>query len=299
MEDKPDLILRLEVAPERSPDLQNVGEALIAWNDVIKTAAQLIDPSAEAKVELAGVEPGSQLFKIVLRRVEEFAQTLKAGADQYPLTAKTALALALMIGSSVAGAVIQDSLTESPQIPEEQMGVFRGIERNLKESVELQRNAQRFYGILGHDPAITGVELLDGTDRHVIWSVPREQFAERSGFWGGEQPLIYEPKNRIARWDVTLIRAAFVPKPRRWTFARDGLEFGATMVDPQVLSAIAEDRLPIRIAEGVRMEVEVTYREIYDGKSWVPDAASRRITKVLKPRLPAPSAPLFPDTGPP
>lgn len=245
-----DLILRFDLTDQRSPDLETVAEALIAWGNVIRTASAVIDPDGFVKIELAGVDDGSQIFKILLRRIERFSQQVRDGASEYPLTAKAALALAALIASTAGAVVLQNLIEDDPHIPKDQMRVFEKMQEDLAQSVELQRQAQDFYKILQHDPAIKEVELYDGETKRRIWSVPREEFAPRSGLWGDEDQSVYEPRQKFARWDVVLIRAAFVPKPRRWTFARDGLEFSATMVDPQVLAAIQNGKLPIRIAEG-------------------------------------------------
>ena len=88
-----DFVLRLDIATDRLPELATVGDALIAWSEMLRAASMAVDETGIARVELAGVERGSQLFKIVLRRMESFAEHLSDGAAEYPLTAKAAMAL--------------------------------------------------------------------------------------------------------------------------------------------------------------------------------------------------------------
>lgn len=272
-----------------------IGDALIMWDEMLRLAATTVNPRSEPRVELVAVEPGSQIFKVALQAIEGFAENVMDGAKDYPLTAKAALAL----GAMAAGSLIQNALAPDTVISAKQMSTLKEMNDSLKESVSLQKSQQQFYSILQSDPAIDGVGLLAVGSRSELYYVPRDEFPDRSGLWDHGPNEVYKPRQKIARWEVTLIRAAFVPQPRRWTFARDGLEFSATMEDPQVLEAIRNQRLPIRIAEGVRLLVEVQFRETFDGRSWVPDAASRKVTKVLKPSLPPPSVPLFPQPGTP
>jgi len=284
-----DFTLRFELEASRSPDADHVADALKAWVEIVRTAGSVIDPDSEIRVELVAVQPGSQKFLLALKKAEEFADNVTKGASDYPLLSKAAMALGALVG----GTLISNAVTPDPRIPEDQMDVFVGLQNELRESNELERQSQRFYGILQEEPAIAGIEVLRGPEQTPFYRVPRREFSERSGMWGPEAQVVYEPRSRTARWKVTLIKAVFVPKPRRWTFSRDGLEFSATMEDPRVLEAIRNRNLPIKIAEGVSMEVEVTYREEYDGKAWVPIAESRRVTKLLKPLPPPPVTPLF------
>lgn len=55
----PDLVLEFEIEKGRSPDLESVARALLAWNDAVQAACAAISPSVKVVVELAGVEHGS------------------------------------------------------------------------------------------------------------------------------------------------------------------------------------------------------------------------------------------------
>ncbi|WP_188513911.1 hypothetical protein [Blastomonas aquatica] len=54
-----DLVLEFEIEKGRSPDLESVARALLAWNDAVQAACAAISPSVKVVVELAGVEHGS------------------------------------------------------------------------------------------------------------------------------------------------------------------------------------------------------------------------------------------------
>lgn len=104
---------------------------------------------------------------------------------------------------------------------------------------------------------------------------------------------------RIAHWDAVLIAPVLVGKPRRWKFAKDGIEFSATMADKAVLEAIRDKSLIIPFAEGVMMKIEVQYTEQYDGAVWRIIAKTRKVVRVLSPRISLPPGALFADADRP
>ncbi|EPR14178.1 hypothetical protein M527_29120 [Sphingobium indicum IP26] len=302
MTDQPeeDYILKFNLVPGLYPRAEAVAEAIIAYVDTVRTAAGLIDPMAQVAVEIVGVEEGSQIFKLALRRMESAGERMKRGADEYPLVGKAAMALGSMIASAVVGQVIVNAISPDPRIPDDQMEVFQNIEEDLRDSVELQRQSADLFGGLQAEPAFMSVQILSNT-RVPIITVPRDEFALRGGvFTPNPEPEPDRIENRVAVWDVTLIKPALIPEKRRWTFARDGIEFSALMVDQAVLDAIHNKTLPIQIAEGVVVKIEIQYRERYSGSTWITDPASRRVTRLLQPLPPAsPSLPLFPASGRP
>ncbi|WP_390479171.1 hypothetical protein, partial [Altererythrobacter sp. MTPC7] len=123
----------------------------------------------------------------------------------------------------------------------------------------------------------------------------------RHGLWTGDAPEEERSvtETRTATWDVILLRPVLVPEPRRWGFMRDGNEFSALMTDREFLQAIHDKTLPVRMAEGIRMKLEVKYREEFDGNAWIPVKSSHRISRVLDPLPPLGPTPLFPNADPP
>lgn len=292
-----DLILKFEIAPDKNPEAESVADALDAWVDVLRAAAAVVAPGEGLSVELVGVEPGSHIFKLALRKLEDAAQRVKAGADEFPLVSKAAMTLGGLIGGTMIMVSITNSMTPDPRIPDDQMAVFEEMNRNLAESVELQRESARFWGIMQDEPAFDRLDVLRGYDRAPVYQIPRSEFAERSGIWSGDSELDTPTvETRRATWDVILVKPTLVPEERRWTFAREGLEFSALMTDKAILQAIHDKTLPIQMAEGIAMKIEVQYRERFDGKAWLPVSGSHRVRRVLHPvpgSLPPESTPLF------
>ena len=68
------------------------------------------------------------------------------------------------------------------------------------------------------------------------------------------------------------------------------------MNDRRFLDALRAKTLQITLAEGIRMKVEIEYRETYEGGNWIPVSGSHRIVAVLDPLPPAPSSSLFSDS---
>jgi hypothetical protein len=288
-----DVILKFQIAEGRSPDALNAADALAAWVDVLRAAASVVEPGIAIRITLVGVEDGSQVFKLAIERAEQFLHDLTEGMKEFPLVSKAAMALGGLITGTAITVLVTNAMTPDVRIPDDQMKVFEEQRDLLKESVDLQRQQNRFYGILQEEPAYQSIEVLH-PDMTVSYVIPRSEFGPRSGLWTDTvEENAPKAESRTATWDVTLIKPVLVPVPRRWRFAREGLEFSAEMADQNILQAIHDGTLPIQIAEGVTMKVEVTYREIYSGTSWMPVAGSHRIKRVLHPLPPLPLGTLF------
>lgn len=277
-----DVIFKLEIEPDKQPELEAVARLLLAWVDTLETAAAVVDPEYRLRVELAGVEDGSDVFKAALKR-------LKDGADRYPDATRIAITLGSLIASNVLMIGMTVALTPDPRIPEDQMAVFHENNRLLAESVELQRKSAQLFEQAHEIPAIREIVVLDGVDRRTLFQVPRSEFAERSGLWSGNEEAAPEGSEvRFATWDVILLKPVASSKPRRWTFIKDGLPFSALMTDKRVLSAIHDRTFPLQIAEGVMMKLEIRYRERFDGAVWIPQSDTFKVIRVLSPALPPP-----------
>lgn len=298
---EPDLVLRFEIEDGEVPNAESIAKALLAWIDLLKVAGEVIEPGSRLEVGLTGVEDGSDIFKLVLRRLQSFGETMQAGMSEYPLPSKAAMTLGGLIGGTVIGTAITNAITPDPRIPDDQMAIFQQNNKLLEESVDLQKQQMRFYGILYDEPAVKEFEVIRPYDGRVVYRIPRSEFADRSGLWSGDAPpeVATMTETRTATWDVVLIKPVLVPEPRRWGFVRDGLEFSALMSDPVFLQAIHDKTLPVQMAEGIRMKLEIKYREQLVDGNWVPVLYSHRVHRVLDPLPPASPTPLFPDARAP
>lgn len=287
---EPDLVLEFEIEPGRSPNLENVAQALLAWNAAVQAAARAIDPTATIVVELVGVEAGSQRFRQIFKRAEEFAQQVEEGGQEHPLIWKHSKALAKCIAGGIVLAGITYAVT-----PDDQTEVLEEIRDILRNDAGTRQCSREFYEILQEEPAICKLEVFEGENDAPLYSVPRSEFSHRSGLFELEEDEqdVELIKPRSATWEVILVKPVLVGKPRRWTFARDGIEFSALMTDMAVLQALHDKTLAIPFAEGVMMQIEVSYKERFDGNVWLPLSDTRKVTRVLSPRVPVAPAPLF------
>lgn len=294
---QPDVVLKFEIVDGLTPNAENIAHALLAWVDLMKAAADVIDPAAELRVGLYGVEDGSDIFKFSLDRLERFSEQATRGSSKYPLVSRATITLAGAIFLTAVGSVVNVALTPDPKMPEDQRDLMVEQNRLLAESIEVTRERERFYQRLLEERAISSIDVTSD-EGLVIYHIPREEFAERSGLWTGEEvDELRDEETRTVVWDVVLIRPVLIASPRRWQFARDGLEFSALMEDRTFLDAIHSKTLAVPLSEGIRMRIEVKFKERYDGGQWVAIKGSHRVSQVLDPLPPPPSSPLFPRAG--
>lgn len=292
-------VLHFDTGPNAVPDAEIVARALIAWVEATQLAAQTLDPLNELRIGLLSAEPGS----LRLRTVLDFFETKIIGPPADFLTpfprikrAARQLAIATTIGipTGVAIVVAEHTLYPEPprSLPTEAHSDFRADQEKIKEEPKVGNKVKAFYKTIEQDKAITGVSVREGTTLEPLLTVPREEFAQRSGLWAPQDsPAPSRPQRAV--WDVVVTHPALLSKPKPWRFLRDGLPFSATMSDEQFLAAVGNGTLPLHIQEGVQMQIVVEWTEQLDGQTWIPNARTYRVTKVLQPRpLPGP-APLL------
>jgi hypothetical protein len=229
--------------------------------------------------------------------MEKIAKTIDEGSQEYPFIWKHTKSLAGCIATAVAAAGATVLIAPASHAPPEEMQVLKDIRDTLQEDIDLRRSSQSFYGILQDEPSFSELRLFEGEESTPLLTVPRSEFAHRSGLFQPEEDAIEvtTEKPRTATWEVILVRPVLVGKPRRWTFARDGIEFSALMTDKAVLQALHDKTLSIPFAEGVMMQIEVGWKERFDGKAWLPVADSRKVTRVLNPLVTSAPLPLLAD----
>lgn len=294
---QPDLVLEFEIEPGRSPDLANVARALLAWNDAVQAVVAAIDPGERVVVELLGVEPGSQRFKQILKRYERFSEQVEEGAADYPLIWKQTKWLAQCVAGGIIVAGITNAMAPESQTPE-LVDAIKDLNDTIRGDRDLTQSSQSFYEVLQNEPAISKLEVFEGDAKTPLYSVPRSEFAHRSGLFQAqdESDDIEQIKPQTGTWEVVLVKPVLVGTPRRWTFARDGIEFSALMTDKAVLQALHDRTLAIPFAEGVMMQIEVRYKVRLDGNVWLPVTGTHKVTRVLSPRVPQPPLALFAGT---
>lgn len=279
-----DLILQLGLADGRYADAAVAAESLLAWVDLARDAARAIDPLADVRVELLGRTEGS--LKQWLRIVDDHLATANAGADEYPYLKKAAIGLAIAVATSGLSTFIQESFTPDVQevsLSSRDRQLLESMTKVIREDENTARSSQRFYRALERDPAITNVIVKNGRTDTPLVTINRAEFAIRGGLYSAAQEEKAEEYKREV-WSVVLMQAPFYASSKRWRFSRDGVPFSATMTDAIFLQAIVDGTIPISLRAGVRLEVEVEWRQRQQGAVWVYMPGTRRITRVLSPR---------------
>ena len=119
-----DLILKFEIAEGRNPDAAIAAEALSAWAALLRAAALAVEPDANVRIELVGVEKGSQTFLFAVQKVKEFVGDVSDGMAEFPLVKKAAITLGGLVTTTAITVAVTNSLTPDPRIPDDQMQVF-------------------------------------------------------------------------------------------------------------------------------------------------------------------------------
>jgi hypothetical protein len=231
-----ELTLRLGLAEGRNANAAVAAEALLAWVALVQESARAIDANDNIVVELTGVSEGSLKFHSVLKTLDKALADIREGASDYPNLKAAAIALSLHTGI----AIVQSSVTKAMSDPVQKVELSDSDRRLLIDwrdkaaaSVGVQQNSRRLLETVERDPAVTEITVIDARGTTII-EIPRSEFPERTGLWEiSDAP----PAERTVRdvWDAVLLKAAFTPKRRRWTFLRDGLPFSALMDDAMFL----------------------------------------------------------------
>ena len=290
MTDDGEIILQLGLKEGRNADAAVAAESLLAWIDLARDAARAIDPFAEVRVELLGREEGS--LKQILKLIDDHAALISKGADEFPYLKKAAIGLAISVATSGVSTYVQEGLkapVENVALSAEDRELLVGMTRAIQGDAHAARSAMRFYRALERDPAITRVEVRDGRSSTPLSEVDRAEFAARGGLYRTEEdPEPDETRREV--WSVVLMHAPFYASTRHWGFSRDGLRFTAQMADLKFLQGIVDRTLNIGLHEGVRMNVEVEWKERREGSAWLYVPDSRKIVRVLSFGL-APASP--------
>ena len=290
-----DLVLQYDLKEGRNADAQAAAESLLAWIDLARDAARAIDPYSDIRVELLAREEGS--LKQLLRLVDDHIATISEGANEFPYLKKTAIGLAIAIATSGLQIAIEKTFEDPVQnvaLSPADRELLQGMTQAIRESAEASKSAMRFFRAIERDPAVTDVKVRTSEDSTPLVVVDRAEFALRGGLFVPEAaPQPDETKRAV--WSVVLLTAPFYASSRHWRFSRDGTPVSAQMADLAFLQAIVDGTVPISLHEGVRMEVEVEWKERMVGRVPITVPDSRKIVRVISPR---PGEPLPPPDGP-
>ena len=291
--------LQLDLSDRGAVDAVDAGKALIAWATTIHNASVVIDPTSPIFVDLVGTEAACLRLHAILRSVESGLSRVENALSPYPRI-RSFLALNVfalpgaVIAGTMGGGLVELVKTEFQDQPTVVQQEAKQAAKRLAVSPVVTNDVQQFYQTVDQARGVSGVTIYERDPSHPMVSVPRSQFAERGGLWSPQSgDMARRPKSAV--WDVIVTHPAIISKPRIWRFRRDGLPFKAKLADPYFLAAIKNRTLPMQVAEGALMRVQVEFFEVLNGQEWEADPRTFVISKVLWPApLPTPiAAPLL------
>lgn len=288
------LILQFDLESGYNADAMIAAEALIAWIEAVREASAVLDPNSELQVGLVSAEPACLRLMTVIRFIERTLLDPPSDAlNETPKFKKIAVAFVIGASGALGVAAINGGLQldfadkagqtqEQPVVDHDEQIRLEEAKEKLQASPTVRAKVQKFYETVERDRHITRVSVSEKPGGTPLVSVPRSEFAERSGLWDPQTP---EPptRNQDAIWDVVVTYPALFSEPRVWGFSRDGLPFTARLEDEVFLVGIHDGTLPIRIQEGVVMRVQIVWQERLVGQTWTLVPRSRRIVRVLSP----------------
>jgi len=295
-----ELVLTLDLEPGQNIDALVAAESLIAWVAAIREANSVMDPGSEVAVDLISADAACLRLRAMLRFIEDKALGAPADAlGEFPRIKKIVVATVLGVppGLVVGGLIYLMQPDATVNLSPKSIGRLHEEQQRVGQSQAVQGKVQTFYKTVSRSHSVTNVRVAEGVGKPSLISIPREEFAERSGLWAPQEVAEHE-RPRREEWDVIVTHPAMKSSPLSWGFERDGLPFNARMEDKEFLAAVHDGTLPIVIQEGVNMRIIVEWVERLHGQTWEVVQRSRKITKVLSPKprsAPLGSTPLFGD----
>ena len=268
-------------------DLEVLAEAAIHWIATIRETANAIDPNIKVRVEIVDADEGSIKFNTVFKWVEEKLENFESGSSEYPRLRKLALALSIFLLGVAADKVV-DQIIESPsrlELSDEDRERLDELLKRSKGKPEIETPKRKFFKTIERDRGIVSVGVSEGPDMDLIASVPRSQFAERSGLWAIMEDEDERTTSSIL--DVTLVSPVLINQPRSWRFQLEaGLpEFNAVMRDKNFLSALEKSYIQEQLRTHIQMTIRLEVREEKRGGAWVVPRGGRSVVEVIAPQV--------------
>jgi len=274
----------------RVADLEAVAEASLAWSSAIKSMLAELEPGLTVEIQIVDGEKGSLWLNTLLTFLESKMEQIARGAERFPRLAALARGLAIIVVATPLQLTAEDIwkavLHEQPeaaslsQASQDQLKAM--FDKAIRDGLaEAQRD--KFAGAVSKDDKITAVGVSATTNappkllvqRDQIGSyLQREQVSE-----DGEST-----RRRITIMHVTLVSPVLEDTERSWRFRQPGLpEFGAVMKDRGFLAAMASRAVHEELRFGIPMEIEVEFKEKFEGGIWVP--VERNVLRVIQPTV--------------
>jgi hypothetical protein len=284
------LSLYLDVEKGALADMAAVAKASLAFTELVREVAYLIDPSLEVRIQLKNGTEGSLSLNAFLRDLKD------------PVTRrKTLLAVAIAVGSFLALQTASwtweeglDALFAEDELSEQDRREIEEIARRVSKENVARPERQRLFEALSEDPNITGVGATMQHGKRPDTLIPREEFQTRAGLDGaGEEP---DERFREDRLWITLVSPFLADAHRRWKFRIGDEELGVYMEDHVFLERVLQGRTFLPMREGMELDVTIQLHEQHLGGDTWKIAGHQTILQVHGMRAPGmPTLPLLPE----
>ncbi|MBM1569963.1 hypothetical protein [Sulfitobacter mediterraneus] len=261
-------------------DLEVISKAAIEWVNSIRLATNLIAPDVEVRVEFVNAHESSLSINSTLKWLESAAEAVESKI-KYPKLTKYAVALAVFLAID-AGPTADFWLggPDTIELNEADRQLFEELLEKMSESPEIKATNRRFFKILTHDPAVSSVGICEASGQDLAFSVPSEQFAERTGLWDQEDEPDVRTSERVS--DVILDRPNLSERDLAWTFTdvATGLPFTAKMRDDYFAKSILEGGVNENLRQGIEMQIHISFKEKFSDGEWRPIKGTIQVLRV-------------------
>lgn len=248
----------------RKADLEVVSKAAIEWVNSVRLATNMIEPSANVRVQVINAHESSLSINTILDWGEQALENVK-----HPRLTSTAVGIALFLLVD-AGPAAEYWFGEPDQIEitESEREVLNELLKQISKSEELKSTNRKFFKTISDDPAVSSVGVCEHPGGKPAFSVPSSQFAERSGLWEQEEVPQERTSERIS--DVILETPNLSDSDRVWRFVdiETGIPFSAKMRDENFVNSLQEGSIHETLRIGIKMRIHIKFKEKFIDGEW-------------------------------
>lgn len=258
--------LYIKLREENSrPSLSTVAEALINFDGIVNEISYQINPSFEARLELASFDHGSIKINAVLQSIKTGALSKKnwitvAAVSGFWLAQQNATYLYTFIMDEIFKEKEELQLSDEA-IKEIKEAVDDGISKGIG-----RRHAERFLDRLSRDKSISGIGIMPSPNKNPIdvtepsrLEILRPALIERAGDGG---------RTRHTREELVLVSPTLIHKKRHWKFIGSNGEFGAYIDDLDFVDRVLNGEVKIPMSSGITIIADVEYDEDFHEGAW-------------------------------
>jgi hypothetical protein len=277
------ITLYLELEEGEPADLEVVARASIAFAQVIRETAYIIDPSIDVRIGFASGTEGSLSLNSIIKAI---GKKVRDPATLRAIFMAVLLYFARELRDYNIHKAIESALGREEKLSQEDIDRIADAVARANKNKDADKHARQVYRELEADKTIKGVAVTDRPGRPPPENiVPRSEFLARSNV----QVVPTDPKKRTSttRERVTLISPVLLDQTRSWKFWLPQIgQFGARVEDQKFIRSLVSGRRKIPMRGGIQMDVVLVTHEVNEVGVWeVNERVVKEVLRVL--RMPA------------